>query len=116
MAAFCVFVSPLPFKVRRKLFRFLSESSIVAKVAYGLKISFMYEKYFTPSTLMLITLINQIRRNLVRGRASAHVPHHCGGRSRQVKLAWNTGYTLRDLVRRAQILVRVLPFPLTPTY
>jgi len=43
MAAFCIFVAPLPFKVRRKLFRFLSESPIVAKIAYGLKISFMYE-------------------------------------------------------------------------
>jgi hypothetical protein len=43
MSAFCIFVAPLPFKVRRKLFRFLSESPIVAKIAYGLKISFMYE-------------------------------------------------------------------------
>ncbi|KAH9953623.1 endoplasmic reticulum protein [Russula dissimulans] len=42
MAAFCLFVAPLPFKIRRKLFRFLSESPIVAKVAYGLKISFIF--------------------------------------------------------------------------
>jgi B-cell receptor-associated protein 31 len=41
MASFCIFVAPLPSKVRRKLFRFLSESPIIAKVAYGLKISFM---------------------------------------------------------------------------
>jgi len=41
MASFCIFVAPLPFKVRRKLFRFLSESPVIAKVAYGLKISFM---------------------------------------------------------------------------
>ena len=46
MVAFCIFVAPLPFKVRRKLFRFLSESPIVAKIAYGLKISFMYELSF----------------------------------------------------------------------
>jgi B-cell receptor-associated protein 31 len=45
MAAFCIFVAPLPFKVRRRLFRFLSESPIVAKIAYGLKISFMYELF-----------------------------------------------------------------------
>ena len=43
MAAFCVFVAPLPFKIRRRLFRFLSESPIVAKISYGLKISFMYD-------------------------------------------------------------------------
>jgi len=42
MASFCIFVAPLPFKIRRKLFRFLSESPIVAKVAYGLKISFIF--------------------------------------------------------------------------
>ena len=46
MASFCIFVSPLPSKVRRKLFRFLSESPIIAKVAYGLKISFMYISSF----------------------------------------------------------------------
>jgi len=42
MAAFCLFVAPLPFNVRRKLFRLLSESPIVAKVAYGLKIAFIF--------------------------------------------------------------------------
>ena len=46
MAAFCIFIAPLPFKVRRRLFRFLSESPIVAKISYGLKISFMYELSF----------------------------------------------------------------------
>ena len=46
MASFCIFVAPLPSKVRRKLFRFLSESPIIAKVAYGLKISFMYVSPF----------------------------------------------------------------------
>jgi len=42
MVAFCVFVAPLPFKVRRRLFRFLSENSVVAKIAYGLKIAFIF--------------------------------------------------------------------------
>jgi len=42
MVSFCVFVAPLPFKVRRRLFRFLSENPIVAKIAYGLKISFIF--------------------------------------------------------------------------
>ncbi|KAG1873474.1 B-cell receptor-associated protein 31-like-domain-containing protein [Suillus tomentosus] len=42
MATFCLLVSPLPFTVRKKLFHFLSESPIVAKVAYGLKISFIF--------------------------------------------------------------------------
>ncbi|KAG1773344.1 B-cell receptor-associated protein 31-like-domain-containing protein [Suillus placidus] len=42
MVTFCLLVSPLPFTVRKKLFRFLSESPIIAKVAYGLKISFIF--------------------------------------------------------------------------
>lgn len=41
MVTFCVLVFPLPYAVRKGLFRFLSESPIIAKVAYGLKISFM---------------------------------------------------------------------------
>ena len=41
MVTFCVFVAPLPYQIRRRLFRFLSESPIVAKIAYALKISFM---------------------------------------------------------------------------
>ena len=41
MATFCILVFPLPHMVRKKLFGFLSESPIVAKLAYGVKISFM---------------------------------------------------------------------------
>ena len=41
MVTFCALVAPLPYGVRKRLFRFLSESLIVAKIAYGLKISFM---------------------------------------------------------------------------
>ena len=41
MVTFCILVAPLPYGVRRKFFHFLSESAIVAKVAYGLKITFM---------------------------------------------------------------------------
>jgi len=42
MVTFCLLVAPLPYAVRKRLFRFLSESPIVAKVAYGLKISFIF--------------------------------------------------------------------------
>ncbi|KAK7045467.1 Endoplasmic reticulum transmembrane protein 3 [Paramarasmius palmivorus] len=42
MATFCVLVAPLPYTVRRGLFKFLSESKLVAKVAYALKISFIF--------------------------------------------------------------------------
>ncbi|KAH7913652.1 B-cell receptor-associated protein 31-like-domain-containing protein [Hygrophoropsis aurantiaca] len=42
MVTFCVLVAPLPYAVKKRLFRFLSESPIVAKVAYALKISFIF--------------------------------------------------------------------------
>jgi len=42
MATFCIIVSPLPYAVRRKFFHFLHDSPIVAKVAYALKISFIF--------------------------------------------------------------------------
>lgn len=41
MTTFCVLVAPLPYAVRKRLFRFLSESPLVAKLAYGIKIAFM---------------------------------------------------------------------------
>ncbi|KAJ7271019.1 B-cell receptor-associated protein 31-like-domain-containing protein [Mycena rebaudengoi] len=42
MVTFCFLVFPLPHTVRKKVFGFLSESPIVAKLAYGLKISFIF--------------------------------------------------------------------------
>ncbi|KAI0920599.1 hypothetical protein AcW1_002292 [Taiwanofungus camphoratus] len=42
MATFCILVAPLPYGFRKRLFRFLSESPIVAKVAYGIKIAFIF--------------------------------------------------------------------------
>lgn len=42
MVTFCLLVAPLPFTFRKKLFTFLSTSPIIAKVAYGLKISFIF--------------------------------------------------------------------------
>lgn len=56
MATFCVLVSPLPYVVRKRLFRFLSESPIVAKIAYGLKISFMFVTSIDQSTRSLILM------------------------------------------------------------
>jgi len=42
MVTFCVLVAPLPFTIKKRLFTFLSTSTIVAKIAYGLKISFIF--------------------------------------------------------------------------
>lgn len=42
MVTFILVVMPLPFAVRKRLFGFLSESPLVGKLAYGLKISFIF--------------------------------------------------------------------------
>ena len=53
MITFCVLVAPLPYTIRKRLFKFLSESFIIAKIAYGLKISFML---VSPRLVPLTTL------------------------------------------------------------
>lgn len=42
MAVFMLLVIPLPFSLRRRIFTFISENPIVAKLQYGLKITFIF--------------------------------------------------------------------------
>jgi len=42
MALFASLIIPLPFKVKRSLFTFISENPIVAKIQYGMKITFIF--------------------------------------------------------------------------
>ncbi|PYI27754.1 BAP31 domain protein [Aspergillus indologenus CBS 114.80] len=53
MAVFMGLIIPLPFTVKRKLFAFISESPIVAKLQYGLKITFIF---------ILILFIDSVNR------------------------------------------------------
>jgi hypothetical protein len=39
MALFATLIIPLPFKMKRGLFTFISENPIVAKIQYGMKVS-----------------------------------------------------------------------------
>lgn len=39
MAVFLALIIPLPFTIKRKLFAFISESPVIAKLQYGLKVS-----------------------------------------------------------------------------
>lgn len=43
MAVFMGLILPLPFTVKRKLFTFISESPVVAKLQYGLKVSLSFQ-------------------------------------------------------------------------
>ncbi|THU76155.1 B-cell receptor-associated 31-like protein [Dendrothele bispora CBS 962.96] len=42
MVTFCLLVLPLPYAIRKRMFHFLSESPIIAKLSYALKISFIF--------------------------------------------------------------------------
>ncbi|KAE8151016.1 B-cell receptor-associated protein 31-like-domain-containing protein [Aspergillus avenaceus] len=53
MAVFMGLIVPLPFTVKRKLFTFISESPIVAKLQYGMKITFIF---------ILILFIDSVNR------------------------------------------------------
>lgn len=53
MAVFLALIVPLPFTIKRKLFAFISESPIIAKLQYGLKITFIF---------ILILFIDSVNR------------------------------------------------------
>ncbi|RYP15454.1 hypothetical protein DL767_010321 [Monosporascus sp. MG133] len=42
MALFMLLVIPMPFSIRRRIFTFISENPIIAKLQYGLKITFIF--------------------------------------------------------------------------
>ena len=86
MATFCIVVAPLPYAVRKRLFTFLSESAIIAKVAYGLKIAFMYVLSMSclPEIVDDRGYFLQICRDIIRRRAAKNVPRNSRGRIGQV--------------------------------
>jgi len=53
MALFMLLIVPLPFTIRRKMFTFISESPLVAKLQYGMKITFIF---------ILILFIDSVNR------------------------------------------------------
>ncbi|KAL2255283.1 hypothetical protein VTK26DRAFT_3687 [Humicola hyalothermophila] len=53
MALFMLLILPLPFAMRRKMFTFISENPVVAKVQYWLKITFIF---------ILILFIDSVNR------------------------------------------------------
>ncbi|CAK7269512.1 Endoplasmic reticulum transmembrane protein 3 [Sporothrix epigloea] len=53
MGLFVVLIVPFPFAVKRKIFTFLSENPLVAKIQYGMKITFIF---------ILILFIDSVNR------------------------------------------------------
>ncbi|KAI9730757.1 MAG: hypothetical protein M1834_005726 [Cirrosporium novae-zelandiae] len=62
MAVFLGLIIPLPFIIKRKLFNFISESPLIAKLQYGLKICFIF---------ILILFIDSVNR-VYRVEAELH--------------------------------------------
>ncbi|KAK5945247.1 Endoplasmic reticulum transmembrane protein 3 [Knufia obscura] len=56
MALFVSLIVPLPHAVKRKMFNFISESVIVAKLQYGLKITFIF------ITILFLDSVNRVYR------------------------------------------------------
>ncbi|KAL8863361.1 MAG: hypothetical protein Q9178_000041 [Gyalolechia marmorata] len=53
MTIFCALIVPLPYSMKRKLFTFISENPLVAKLQYGMKITFIF---------ILILFIDSVNR------------------------------------------------------
>jgi len=53
MVLFVALIVPMPFKMKRKLFTFISENPLVAKLQYGMKITFIF---------ILILFIDSVNR------------------------------------------------------
>ncbi|KAK8858726.1 hypothetical protein IAR55_002955 [Kwoniella newhampshirensis] len=59
LTLFGTFVCPMPFTLRKKMFHFLSENPVVAKIQYGLKITFIFVAVLFVDALQRMVRIAQ---------------------------------------------------------
>ena len=69
MAMFMVLIVPLPFSARRKLFQFLATSEVVAKINYGVRITFIF---------VAVLFIDAFQR-MMKVSVEAHTPQEQKG-------------------------------------
>ncbi|KAI9842740.1 MAG: hypothetical protein M1837_006922 [Sclerophora amabilis] len=74
MSLFMLLIVPLPFTWKRKLFTFISESPFIAKLQYGLKITFIF------ILILFIDSVNRVYRVQVELSAQSEESKH-GGRA-----------------------------------
>ncbi|KAJ7270691.1 endoplasmic reticulum protein [Mycena haematopus] len=91
MVTFCVLVFPLPHNVRKRIFGFLSESPIVAKIAYGLKISFIF-----VAILFADALQRMFRVTAEAELAKQNGASHAGGAQVENSIAARKFYSQRN--------------------
>ncbi|KAJ7080007.1 B-cell receptor-associated protein 31-like-domain-containing protein [Mycena belliarum] len=91
MVTFCGLVFPLPHNVRKKVFGFLSESPIVAKIAYGLKISFIFVAILFADALQRMFRVTA-EAELAKQNGTAHT----GGAQAENSFAARKFYSQRN--------------------
>lgn len=50
MLLFCSLIVPMPFKIKRGLFEFISHNPLVAKLQYGMKVCIELQEYKHPKS------------------------------------------------------------------
>jgi len=67
MSIFMLLILPLPFTWRRGVFRFISESALVAKLQYGMKITFIFILILFVDSVNRVYRVSQELHNAPRG-------------------------------------------------
>jgi len=73
MSLFMLLIVPLPFTIRRKMFTFISESPLVAKLQYGMKITFIF------ILILFIDSVNRVYRVQVELAAASENAGNAAG-------------------------------------
>ncbi|EEQ33669.1 receptor-associated protein [Microsporum canis CBS 113480] len=93
MAIFVGLIVPLPFTVKRKLFTFISESPIVAKLQYGMKITFIF------ILILFIDSVNRVYRVQIEltGFDSANAGHRHAIGTERMEVQARKFYSQRNM-------------------
>lgn len=95
MVIFMALIVPLPFTWRRKLFTFISESPIIAKLQYGMKITFIF------ILILFIDSVNRVYRVQVELAAFANANSKGGatvmGGSERMEVQARKFYSQRNM-------------------
>jgi len=95
MVIFMGLIVPLPFTWRRKLFTFVSESPIIAKLQYGMKITFIF------ILILFIDSVNRVYRVQVELAAASQSQKHGGaavlGGSERMEVQARKFYSQRNM-------------------
>lgn len=70
MSIFMLLILPLPFTWRKKMFRFISESALVAKLQYGMKITFIFILILFVDSVNRVYRVTQELHNAPRGTST----------------------------------------------